>query len=182
MSESTHDKCRYFRLTEGSSCSGIFALALENTRQLPVKTDDVTHETIHPSVLERGDHTSPQLGECIQNNPSLLCSLLPLEEEMKKSWPYVPGKNIPTDSRDSIQVESTSVEATFLWSTTKDMLSVGTHLGTEIIKEVRTRVAASKSTNCVAGQQSSSASWLMNLAHESHAGAVLMEIAKNYGH
>ncbi|KAF8560320.1 hypothetical protein OG21DRAFT_1594239 [Imleria badia] len=163
------------------SRTGIFALTLENQRRLPTKTDDVSHETIHPSVLEQ-DQISPQLRECIQNNPSLVCSLLPLEEEMKKSWPYVPGKNAPKYSKDSSQAESaTGVETTVLWSATREVLSVGTQFGTEIIKEVQTRVAASKSTNDSARKQSSSTSWLMDLAHESHAGAILQEIAKNQG-
>lgn len=109
-----------------------------------------------------------------------MCSLLPLEEEMKKNWSYVPGKSVPRDSKGSVQVESaTDVEATVLWGATKEVLSVGTQLGTEIIKEVQTRVMASKNTNG-AGKQSAAASWLMRLAHESHAGAVLKEIAKNH--
>lgn len=168
-------------LTTNSSCTGIFALALENKRQLPTKTDDVTHETIHPSVLEQ-DRPSPQLRKCIQGNPSLVCSLQPLEEEMKKSWPYVPGKNVPKDSKDSVQVESTGgVETTVLWSATREVLSIGTQFGTEIIKEVQTRAAASNGTNGSVHEQSSSTSWLMNIAHESRAGAVLKEIAKNEG-
>lgn len=169
-------------LIQDSSRSGFFALTLENTRQLPTKTDDVTHETIHPSVLEQVQ-ISPQLRESIQNNPLLVCSLLPLEEDMKRSWPYVPGKNVQTDSKDSAHVESaTGAEPTIIWSATTELLSVGTQLGTEIIKEVRvlTQATASKSTNGVTGKQSSATSWLMNFAHESRAGAVLKEIAKNH--
>lgn len=173
MSEST--PTAIFRpLTKDSSRTGIFALSLENTRQFPTKTDDVTHETIHPSVLEQ-DHMVSQLHGSIQKNPSLVCSLLPLEEEMKRNWPYVPGKNVPTDSRGSAQVESaTAVKTAILWSATKEVLSVGTQLGTEIIKEVQTRVEASKST-----KHSSATSWLMSFAYESHVGAVLMELTKD---
>jgi len=162
------------------SCTGIFSLALENTRRLPTETDNVTHETIHPSVLEQVP-MNPQLLENIQKNPLLVCSLLPFEEKMKRSWPYVPGKNVPTDTEEFLRVESaTGVETTILWSTTREVLSVGTQLGSEIIKEVRARVAASNGTNGAAGKQSSATSWLINLAHESHAGAVLKEIAKNH--
>ncbi|KAG8219773.1 hypothetical protein J3R82DRAFT_745 [Butyriboletus roseoflavus] len=147
------------------SCTGIFVLASENRRQLPTETDDVTHETIHPSALE---HLIPQLRESIQKNPSLVCSLLPLEEDMKNNWPYVPGKNVPKDSRGSAQVESTTaVGTTISWGMTKEVLNVGTHLGTEIIKEVQAQV-------------SSATSWLTSLAHESQVGAVLKELAKDY--
>lgn len=167
-------------LTKDSSRTGIFALSLENTRQLPTKTDDVTHETIHPSVLER-DHMVPQLRENIQKNPLPVCSLLPLEEEMKKSWPYVPGKNVPRDSAESTQVKSaTAVETTVLWSATQEVLNVGTQFGTEIIKTVQAQVGVTQSTNGAAGKQSSTTSWLMSLAHESHVGAVLKELAKDY--
>lgn len=177
---SPHITAIFRPLTKDSSCTGIFSLALENTRRLPTKTDNITHETIHPSVLEQ-EPMSPQLRENIQKNPLLVCSLLPFEENMKRSWPYVPGKNVPTDSEESLQVESaTGVETTILWSATREVLSVGTQLGTEIFKEVQTRVTASKSTNGAVGKQSSAASWLINLAHESHAGAVLKEIAKNH--
>jgi hypothetical protein len=118
------------------SRTGIFALALENTRRLPTKNDAVTHETIHPSVFEQ-DHMSPQLRESIQNNPLLVCSLLPLEEEMMRNWPYIPGKNVPTDSKKSVPVESgTGVETTVMWSATREVLSIGTELGTEIINQL----------------------------------------------
>ncbi|KAG9314326.1 hypothetical protein JVU11DRAFT_5117 [Chiua virens] len=161
------------------SCTGIFVLALENTRQLPTKTNDVTHETIHPSVLMQ-DKVNAQLRENIRKNPSLVCGLLPFEEEMKKNWPYVPGTNPQRDSRGSAQVQSVGVvEAAVMWSATKEVISIGTDLGTEIIKEVQTRFMAGKSTNSTTGKQLPAPSWLMSLAQESHAGAVLKEIAKN---
>lgn len=119
-----------------SSRTKIFALALANTRELPTKTDDITYETIHPSVLEH-EQVSDHLLERVRKNPSLVCSLLPFEEEMKRDWPYVPGKNPPRDSRASAQVVSTTtVESTVLWNTTREMFSVGSELGTEIFKEV----------------------------------------------
>ncbi|KAF9229239.1 hypothetical protein BS17DRAFT_10792 [Gyrodon lividus] len=161
--------------------TGIFVLARENNRQLPTKTDDVTHETIHPSVLQQ-EHMVPQLQKNIQENRSLVCDLLPLEEEMKKNWPYIPGKSIPKDSKGSTQVKSASVaKATLVWSATREIVSLGTELGTEIIKEVQTQVTASTSANGAVGEQSSATAWLTSLAHESHVGAVLKEIAKNQG-
>ena len=88
---------------------------------------------------------------------------------------------MPKDSRASAQVESATAErTTVLWSATKEVLSVGTQLGTEIFKEVQAQVVTSKSTNGAADKQSSSTSWLMSLAHESHFGAVLKEFAKDY--
>ncbi|KAF9237321.1 hypothetical protein BU15DRAFT_48796, partial [Melanogaster broomeanus] len=163
------------------SRTGIFVLAAEYTRQLPTKTDDITHETIHPSVLQQ-DNIATKLREIIQKNPSLVCDLLPLEEEMRKNWPYVPGKNIPKDSKGSVQVESsTTAKATFLWSATKEVVSISTEMGSEIIKQVQTQVATNTSANGAVGGQSSATAWLMSLAHESHVGAVLKEIANKQG-
>ena len=76
--------------------TGIFALASEVTRQLPTSTDDVTHETIHPSVLQQ-DHILPQLQANITSNTSLVTGLITQEEELKQIWPYVPGRYPPTD-------------------------------------------------------------------------------------
>ncbi|KAG1757623.1 hypothetical protein EDB19DRAFT_51538 [Suillus lakei] len=53
--------------------------------QLPTVTGNITHETIHPSVLQQ----KPP----IPFNPALLCKLLPLEEELRKKWPYIEGKH-----------------------------------------------------------------------------------------
>jgi len=164
-------------------CTGIFALALENTRKLPTQTDDLTHEKIHPSVLEQ-DHLSQELRENILKNPSLLCHLLPFEEEMKNNWPYVPGKNVPTDCIISTHSESHS-ETAVLWTATREVVSVGTKLGTEIAQKVHTRVVASKSTHeGVTSEHFSATSWSMNLAHEGRAGAVafMKEVTKNHTH
>ncbi|KIJ68497.1 hypothetical protein HYDPIDRAFT_125092 [Hydnomerulius pinastri MD-312] len=158
--------------------TGIFSLAEVGCRQLPTKTDNVTHETVHPSVLEQAQ-IAPALKASIQKDPSLVCGLLPLEEEMKKNWPFTPGKNIPKDSKGRAQVESdTTAKASFLWSTTKEVVTVGTELGTELFKQVTTQV---ETTNANGGKQSSTTSWLTSLAHESHVGAVLKEIVKTQG-
>lgn len=149
----------------------MFVLAKETSRQLPTETDNVTYETIHPSVLEQ-DHMVPTLRESIQKNPSLVCRLLPLEQEMKKNWPYIPGKNKLTDSKGSAQVETaTAVKTAVLLSATREVVTVGTQLGKEIIKEVKNRVMVGHSTNGASGKQSSAISWLKNFAHESRAGA-----------
>ncbi|KAG0708817.1 hypothetical protein DFH29DRAFT_342656 [Suillus ampliporus] len=60
---------------------GIFAWSEANTRKLPTAPDNITHETIHPSVLRRE--------KPISFNPALLCKLLPFEEELRKTWPYI---------------------------------------------------------------------------------------------
>ncbi|KAG2150049.1 hypothetical protein BD769DRAFT_1410224 [Suillus cothurnatus] len=65
--------------------TGIFVLSKECNRRLPTVKDDITHETIHPSVL-RQKHL-------ISFDPALVCKLLPLEEELHKKWSYIEGKH-----------------------------------------------------------------------------------------
>ncbi|KAJ4499600.1 hypothetical protein C8R41DRAFT_754020 [Lentinula lateritia] len=69
--------------------TGIFALSIRAQRPLPTKTDDITHEKIHPSVLHQKD-LYPALAQDIRDHPELIGILLPLEEEVKKNWPYNP--------------------------------------------------------------------------------------------
>jgi len=69
-----------------NSVVGIFALAKTIQRKIPTETDNVTHESIHPSVL-RQKTLVPELAEHLAKNPHLVCDLLPLEEELKAGWP-----------------------------------------------------------------------------------------------
>jgi hypothetical protein len=61
-------------------------------RQISIPRNNTTLETIHPSVFEQAV-PHPVIQDAVSKNPQLLANLLPLEEEMKKNWPYVPGKN-----------------------------------------------------------------------------------------
>ncbi|KAH7925206.1 hypothetical protein BV22DRAFT_1129222 [Leucogyrophana mollusca] len=153
--------------------TGIFVLANSVVRQLPTKTDDVTHETIHPSVLEQA-HMLPQLKQNIEACPSLVCGLLPLEAEFKNNWPYVPGKHPLGESKGSVQVQAAAGSTTsFLWSSTREVVTKGTGLGQQVLKEVQTQTGVKDVT--------SASDWLNCLAHESHVGAVLKEYAKYQG-
>ncbi|KAG1862235.1 hypothetical protein F4604DRAFT_2031375 [Suillus subluteus] len=66
--------------------TGVYVLSKEYVRKLPTVTDDITHETIHPSVLRQK--------QSISFDPTLVCKLLPLEEELQKKWPYIEGKHL----------------------------------------------------------------------------------------
>ncbi|KAG1801667.1 uncharacterized protein HD556DRAFT_899124 [Suillus plorans] len=101
--------------------TGIFVLSDANVRKLPTVTDDITHETIHPSVL-RQKHS-------ISSNPALLCNLLPLEEELQKKWPYIEGKH-ELDHQVNGVVHTRSVSWTF--SSVRQANRVGTHSDRDI--------------------------------------------------
>ncbi|EGN94668.1 hypothetical protein SERLA73DRAFT_96017 [Serpula lacrymans var. lacrymans S7.3] len=155
--------------------TGIFILSDKISRTLPTKTDDVTHETIHPSVLRQA-HMLPQLQKNIDEDPALVCQLLPFEQEMREHWPYVPGKYDAKQSRGSAQVISvTSAKKDFLWSSTKEVVSVGAQLGQELFREVRqTTTTTSGGDNA---QASHGSSWFAQIAHESHVGAIIKEFS-----
>lgn len=67
--------------------TGLFLLAHTIKRKLPTATDSVTHEYIHPSVLEQSS-LYPSVKDVVTKHPELICELTPLEEEMKLNWPY----------------------------------------------------------------------------------------------
>ncbi|KAH9944322.1 uncharacterized protein BXZ73DRAFT_96809 [Epithele typhae] len=64
---------------------GIYSYAKTKERPLPTVTDDVTHEVIHPSVLEQ---PSPelQLKQHLMENPDLVHQLLPWEANVRVAW------------------------------------------------------------------------------------------------
>jgi len=75
------------------SATGIFSFAHTIARELPTSTNSATHESIHSSVLEQAQ-LYPALEELVNKHPELICPLLPLEQEMKAKWPYVPQSPI----------------------------------------------------------------------------------------
>jgi hypothetical protein len=71
--------------------TGIFMFSDVLRRQPPTSYNPITHESIHPSVLMQ-DVISSQLTNTLATHPDLVCQLMPLEEQAKQHWPYVPGK------------------------------------------------------------------------------------------
>ncbi|KAI6047670.1 hypothetical protein EDC04DRAFT_11053 [Pisolithus marmoratus] len=146
-------------------CTGVFALAKEHTRQLPSKTDRITHETVHPSVLDQAQLV-PQLAKNIQDNPSLVCGLLPLEEKMKRHWAYDPKKGKLLDLKYRASTN-------FLWRISKG--AVGVHGEFEQINttNVTTDVCSDRTRSLEAVSASGHDGWLTRLTYESHVGSML---------
>ncbi|KAF8898791.1 hypothetical protein BD779DRAFT_1666575 [Infundibulicybe gibba] len=67
--------------------TGIFSMARVIKRPIPASTDEVTHETIHASVLQQAA-AYPDLHAILQKNPHIIAPLAPLEEEVKLNWPF----------------------------------------------------------------------------------------------
>ncbi|KAF8905539.1 hypothetical protein CPB84DRAFT_597698 [Gymnopilus junonius] len=73
-----------------NSATGIFMLANTVQRTLPAQPHDPeTHESFHPSVLQQ-TKLSQSVSETLTLSPDFVAPLSPLEEYMKKKWPYDP--------------------------------------------------------------------------------------------
>ncbi|KAJ7783742.1 hypothetical protein DFH07DRAFT_726840 [Mycena maculata] len=70
---------------------GIYEVAKKIQRTLPMETNNVTHETIHCSVLEQKSVT-PALGTDLHEHPELIVPLLPLEDALRRAWPTLPPR------------------------------------------------------------------------------------------
>lgn len=85
-------------------------------RQPPTSSNPITHESIHPSVfMQRA--ISPQLTNTLVTHPELVCQLMPLEEQVRQHWPYIPGTNSSngdTNVMDTVTVVAKAKEVTFV--------------------------------------------------------------------
>ncbi|KAG1769175.1 hypothetical protein EDD22DRAFT_1048164 [Suillus occidentalis] len=117
---------------------GIFKLSDTNIRKLPTVTDNITHETIHLSVL-RQKHS-------MSLNPALFCKLLPLEEELEKKWAYTQGKQDEhqPEIHGAMHALTVSFYESLSFGSARQAGSVGTHPGCDIIQ---TQVTTSQTSN-----------------------------------
>lgn len=111
--------------------TGIFSLAHTIQRSLPTFTDNITEETIHLSVLKQAS-VYPALSELLKSNPSLISPLLPLEEEMKETWPFRPESSVVQSyalglgNQIEIKKERTSVR--------KELFRTGSRMGKSVFR------------------------------------------------
>lgn len=85
-------------------------------RQPPTSSNPITNESIHPSVFMQGS-ISPQLTNTLASHPELICQLMPLEEQVRRHWPYIPGTNSSngdTNAMETVTVVNKAKEVTFV--------------------------------------------------------------------
>jgi hypothetical protein len=133
------------------------------TRQLPTSTNDVTHETIHPSVLKQ-KQILPQLKANIDKNPALITGILPFEEDVKKHWPYIPGKHPPRD----IKTEEKPDNAMH-----KSFLGMGIQKGTDLGQDALHAITHTEVMKNASGGPVYEKSWLARHADEIPFGKYL---------
>lgn len=87
----------------------MFTLGESLNRDLPKPCDPVTHETIHPSV-GRQKVLIPAVKQLLEEHPKVEWKLLPFEEAVQRTWPYVPGHNVPQGKEATEEVEAQDSE------------------------------------------------------------------------
>ena len=73
-----------------SPISGIYYFSRHSlkSREMPTETDEITHQTVHSSVLSRKS-IREDLRLDLKANPSLIAPLLPFEGKLKEEWAQV---------------------------------------------------------------------------------------------
>ncbi|KZS95997.1 hypothetical protein SISNIDRAFT_451651 [Sistotremastrum niveocremeum HHB9708] len=101
--------------------TGVFTLAETLNRELPKPNDLITHETIHPSV-RRQKVMIPAVEQLLKDHPEIEWKLLPFEEAVEKTWPFIPGRNVPAGQEATDEVEAQTSEEKTLKSMAKTAL------------------------------------------------------------
>ena len=153
-----------------SPLKGIYSVAKVHQRSLPTVTDDVTHEVIHPSVLEQ-TNPIPELSYILNEHPEMVHTLLPWEMKMKEGW----TKRLATSTAFRMQagvkvagVDHAHQSHNFI------------HKLTEAIEHMKSR-ASEDGTPVVVGAETHSTyvdGWLGKVVTESSVGVVVQELLK----
>ncbi|KAJ7900304.1 hypothetical protein B0H14DRAFT_1559495 [Mycena olivaceomarginata] len=82
--------------TPHNPITGMFVVAHQIQRPLPTETNNVTHETIHASVLHQRSLVEA-LDSVVSQNPRLVAPLLPLEDALRNHWPALTSESAGHD-------------------------------------------------------------------------------------
>jgi len=148
--------------------SGIFTLADEIKRPLPTSTDNITHETIHPSVLFQSDILpEPQID--IVKHPDIIAELTPIEKQLKDKWPYHPENAIVQayKAKASVQTKSPTLLA--------KVAEVGQTMG----KKVLERTVKKEAMISQSGHPVYESTWLTKVTEETRLGPYVRAVMDN---
>ena len=141
-------------------------LAHEITRQLPKSFDNITHETIHPTVLHQSE-MSPTAAEDIAAHPELVHDLTELEKQLRDQWPYDP--NSPAAKAYTTRANSDNTTPSLLAKVKK----VASDVGHSVENAFRTETPPGGE-----GPPVSQKTWLAKMAAETHLGPYLNAFEK----
>jgi hypothetical protein len=155
-----------------SPTTGIYMLAHEVMRQLPMNINDVTQETIHPSVFAQSNTVSiPK--DAIAKQPQLIGALLPLEQQLKDRWPYDPnGPAAAVYAAKAVEHHHQD----------PDVLAKVEKLGVVLVHRVLEKASHVEAMRSQSGQAVYEKNHLTKLLDESHLGPYLKAFEKNLRH
>ncbi|KAI0082303.1 hypothetical protein K474DRAFT_1586300 [Panus rudis PR-1116 ss-1] len=154
------------------SATGIFALADTIHRSLPTADDNRTHEMIHPSVLKQHElnHT---LEAHIKQNPHLMTTLLPLEEEVKANWkPSFEKSKAYDDHKKSQKDSKKDKKDENLVNVAKSKLE-GTKAQS---KDIQQKITHTRTMYTESGEPVYEDNWFGKMIEESSVGQFIQEI------
>ena len=148
-------------------------------RQPPTSPNLITHESIHPSVLMQGTISS-KLTSTLATHPDLVCQLLPLEEQAKQHWHYVPEKDTSNDDTDVIDAMTEVVRRQSFIARTVKSLRRRVRGGDQTIKSQSVRMVAqlSEHSNSKVSESLNSGErdWLSSLMEETSLGHFVRDL------
>jgi len=147
--------------------SGIFKFSGEITRKLPTATDDVTYETIHPSVLLQPTKT-PALELALSHR--VIGKLMPLEEELRANWPYKPSD----PSAEAYQKRISADEKT------PGLLGGALHVFGDVGHRLISSVTKSEAMHSQSGQPVYEQSWFSKMADETPFGVYTKALEEKF--
>ena len=127
---------------------------------------------------------SPQLTDSLATHPDLVCQLMPLEEQAKQRWSYVPGNNSLDDEpdvTDTVPVTEVAEEVTvvrrqsFIARTLKGLK--GFRGGDRIIQTQSVGIAVQHTDSTASGSLTSGErDWLSRLMQETSLGHFIRDL------
>ena len=142
-------------------------LSHEITRQLPKSHDDITHETIHPTVLDQSKVLKMPT-EDITSHPELVHDLTELEKQLRDQWPYDP--NSPAAKAYTTRANSDNA--------TPSLLARATKVASDVGHSVLESAFRTETIPDVEGPPVYQKTWLAKIAAETHLGPYLNAFEK----
>lgn len=172
-----------------NSAVGIYSIAATTHRQIPKADNPTTHETYHSSVLQQAMLDS-NLVQTLNQNPTLIAPLLPLEDQLKATWKVSPERSklyqSTLDASKNIANDPLEDDHTNL---SKDALATTKHDETKhnkVVEAMKTvvsmgehgeeRLTHTKTITSESGETKYETNWLGKAVAESSMGNVLKAV------
>ena len=142
--------------------TGIYSIAESIQRTVPTSTNEITHETIHPSVLNQKS-LAPEVTQAIGAHPSIVCGLSELEQIVKDNW------HVARHSRDITVKDEGHKDG--VMHAIGDMKSFADKIGHELLHKIDTHHPSASTEQNLSGQTT-----ITSLLEEHSMGSVFKHV------